>query len=267
MGNNEKFPEGEKNTEDLKENTVETRKKIINDLKRALESNKKVKAVFIVGADAQKRGDQYSDVDFDIVLDPDSVEDVEKMVKESLAKFAPIKNELKRKMSKGDLQVIYQFSKTSKFLHVDVIYFTSFDHFDDDESEMEILFDKDNVIKKREKSEEDTTEIIKNRIESIGRNEELRQSYIEKELKRGNLQAIEKYQGLILPILIETLRLLYCPERSEYYLKNIEKDLPEKVVKEVEKLLFFTSLEDLEKKYEKANKLLHKTLDELKSKI
>ena len=264
--------QGSKKTENITNKEfaklLEIRKNIIDSLGKELESNPSVEAVFIVGSEAQNKIDQYSDIDFDIVLDPDSIKEIEKIVKESLEKFSPIKTELKRTTTKGNSQVIYQFEKIPKFLHVDVMYLRSIDDFDIHGSKIKVLFDKNNIIQAKELSEDEIIEKIRGRIEKIEKYNELRQTYVEKELNRGHyLGAFEKYRALVLEILIEALRFKYCPGKSDYYVMHIEKDLPEDVVREVEDLFKVSSIEEIKEKNIKANELLNQTLEELKLKI
>lgn len=261
----ERFPGGENE----KENIFETRKVIIAALKKELMANPAVKAAFVVGSDAANRLDEYSDIDLDMIVDKAGVEGVEKKVKACLEVFSPIKTELTRTTQSGDLQKIYQFEKISKFLHVDVIYMTSMEGGVLDEPKINVLFDKEGLINPaeltKEVSEAEINEKIRERIDRIEKYNELRQTYVERELKRGHfLGAFEKYRFLVLEILIEVLRMQYCPRKMEYSVKHIETDLPEELVREIEDLYKVSSLEDIREKNEKANRLLMQVVEELK---
>lgn len=246
------------------ENTFETRKKIIDALKEKLEANPKVIAAFLAGADAHDAIDEYSDIDFDIVVNSENIPEVEKIVKETLECFSPIKTELSRTPSEGNHQVIYQFEKISKFLHIDVLFITNPDKIDKS-SGINILFDKNNAIKYQTHSEIEITEMIKDRVVSIEKFSELRGTYVERAINRGNyLEAADKYRDLILKNLIEVIRFQHCPEKSDYFLKHIDRDLPAEIVKEIEDLFQFSSLDELREKYIKANELLLKTIEKLK---
>lgn len=261
------IPAGKKE-EEGRENSVEsvfeTRKNIINALKANLESNPKVIAAFLAGSDADGVLDEYSDIDFDMVVEPDSIDEVEKQVKEILEKFSPIKNELRVVTGKG-MTIIHQFENISKFLHVDVLFVTDADKID--KSEVKVLFDKKDVIRAKEHSEAEMVEKIKDRIEKIEKNRELRGTYVEKSINRGDyLEAEDRYRDLILKKLVEVLRLLHCPEKSHYHVKHIYKDLPEEIVKEIEDLLRVSSVEEIKEKQKKANELMNQTLEKIKQK-
>jgi len=265
MVNKEKFSRGSE--KEHGKDILETRKKIIDVLNKELESNPNVKVAFLVGSDAQKKVDEYSDIDFDIVLDPESVEEIEKLVKSCLEKVSPIKTELRRMTTKGALQVIYQL-EMSRFLRADVVFLPGIEYMDMTGPEIKILFDKDAIIKHKEPQENELIEKIRKRIVGMEKYEELRQTSLERELNRGNyLESIEKYYGLILETLVEALRLQYCPAKSEYYLKHISRDLPKEVVKEIEDLYKVSSVDEIKEKNEKASELLKQTLEELKIKI
>jgi hypothetical protein len=251
------------NQENSIENVFEKRREIINALVSSLEGNPKVIATFLAGADAHDAIDEYSDIDFDIVVsDADSIDEIEKIVEETLQKFSPIKTELRVSTGNG-LTVIHQFEKISKFLHVDVLYMTNAEKINKDE--VNVLFDKEDVIKVKDYPESEVAEKIKNRVEVIEKYNELRQTYVERALNRGlYLEAEEKYRELVLKNLIEALRLQYCPQKSDYHVKHISKDLPEDIVKEIENLFKVTSVEEIREKNIKANELLTQTLEKLK---
>jgi hypothetical protein len=249
--------------ENSAENVFEKRKEIVNALASNLESNPRVVAAFLAGADTNNSIDEYSDIDFDIVVsDTEDVDEVEKIVKETLEKFSPIKTELR--FSSGDnTTIIHQFENISKFLHVDILYMTKADGIN--KSGVNILFDKQDAIKDIETSKDEIAEKIKNGVEMIEKYRELRETYVERELNRDHfLEAEDKYRFLILKKLVEALRLQYCPEKSGHDMKHIYADLPENIVLELENLSRVSSIDELKEKYTKANELLNKTINELK---
>lgn len=248
--------------ENQTENVFETRKKIIEVLKNTLEASPKVLAAFLAGSDAQNKLDKYSDIDFDIVLNPEDVEEVEKIVRKTLETISPIKTEFKTSPS-GTLTIIYLFKNFSKFLHVDVLFITNPENIND--SEINVLFDKKGIVKPKEISEKDIEEKIKQRVERIEKYSEPRESYIEKPLFRGQYrEAEEQYRNLVLKPLIEALRLKYCPKKSDYHVKDVEKDLPEEVAKKLDDLFNVPTIKELEKKYKQAKEWLNDALQELK---
>jgi hypothetical protein len=254
---------------DFRAQIFETRKQIIDALSADLEANPHVKAFFLVGSDAQGKVDEYSDIDFDIVLDPESMEEIKQQVKTCLEKFSPIKSELHRTSTKGAQQVIYQLKNISRFLRLDVMFLPGIEYIDlDDGPEIKVLYDKDSIVKPKKISAEELVEKIKTRIERLEKYQEMRQTSVERELNRGNyLEAIEKYHDLILQALVEALRLQYCPAKSDYYLKHITRDLPPEVVKEIEDLFKVTSVDEIKNKLLKANEILERTLAQLQLRI
>lgn len=245
-------------------NLKEIRKKIIDALKK-IEDSPRVIAAFLVGADVNDTVDEYSDIDFDIVLgNVDDIEEIEKTVKDILKNFSPIETELKI-ISEEDYQVIYQFEKISKFLHVDVLFITDADKIN--KSEVKVLFDKKDVIRAKRHSKGEISEKIKKRVKRIKKYSKLRNTYVERAINRGlYLEAEEKYHYFVLKVLIEAFRLLYCPEKSNHHVKHIDRDLPKEVVKKVEDLFKVSSMEELRDKYSKANELLNETLANLELK-
>lgn len=264
MVNKEKLSAKSEGLEDI----LETRKIIIDLLNKELASNPHVKAIFLVGSDAQDKVDQYSDIDFDIILDPESMEEIKQQVKSCLEKISPIKTELHRTSTKGAHQIIYQFANISRFLRLDVMFLPGIEYIDLDGPKIKVLYDKEGIIKPKDLSEDELVEKSRARIERMEKYQELRQTSLERELNRGNyLESIEKYHGLILDTLITALRLQYCPAKSEYQLKHISRDLPSEVVKEIEDLYKVSSVEEIRDKLRKANELLEQTISQLKLKM
>lgn len=84
---------------------------------------------------------------------------------------------------------------------------------------------------------------------------------VEKEVAREHpLGVLSYYHDEVLGPLTELLRLRYWPEKREYGLKHIYRDLPPDMVKELEELYAVVRLEELPAACERAAALFDDTL-------
>ena len=81
--------------------------------------------------------------------------------------------------------------------------------------------------------------------------------------RKDFLEALVYYHKWALTPLVELLRIRYSPLKRDYYLKHISRDLPKKVVVQLEDLYVVDSPKDIERKLAKANKLFRQTLEQL----
>jgi hypothetical protein len=87
---------------------------------------------------------------------------------------------------------------------------------------------------------------------------------VEKYLIRGNLiEAFGYYQKYILYPLLEILGMRYPPLHTDYGIVHISKDFPQAIVRQVEKLYVFSSLDDLESNCREALSWYYETKIEL----
>ena len=112
-------------------------------------------------------------------------------------------------------------------------------------------------------------EEAKARQDRPGRLQELRESVaqvsrVEKYLSRGNfLEAFGYYHKWLLMPLIEVLRMKYTPLHPDYYIVHISRHLPADVLAQLEDLVKFNSIAELELKSKAAVKLFEETASEL----
>lgn len=250
------------------EKTFEKRRQIIEDLKQKLSDNPSVSAFCLEGADAEEAVDQYSDLDMRIIVDESHSNEIFKIVESIISKDSPIdfKFELNRPQSKTN-QALYHLKGTSKFFIIDIMIQECSDCPKIKANKKLIMFDKIGVLSEQEPGPRQLNDYVKTRIENIESNASFRSIYLERELERGNfLESVGQYQKFILEKLVETLRLLYCPEKNDFYLKHLSKDLPAEIVSDVEDLYRINTINEIKEKKQKADKLLFKAIEELKGK-
>jgi predicted nucleotidyltransferase len=220
-----------------------TREQIVDTLVKALKPLDYVCAAWQAGAAAFGRVDEWSDIDFYVVVEDEHVEDVFKVFEESVESVSPI--ELRYRMPEptwhGHSQEFIRLKGTSPFLFLDIAVMkrSSKDKFLQFKIHGKPLvhFDKIGVVK------DDPTDIgefikrIEKRIEILKTNFRLFQVLTLKELNRGNiLTALSFYSGYTFRPLVEVLRMKYCPERFNFYTSYVHYDLPLDISARLEKL-------------------------------
>ncbi|MBU1202703.1 hypothetical protein KKH39_01530 [Patescibacteria group bacterium] len=248
------------------ENTIEKRKEIIDQLHSALEGNSSVFAFFLEGADVHGTVDEYSDIDVRLVIEDENIESVIQTIEAALSN---IDFKLEHTRPGYDWpKMLYHVQGTSKFLIIDITLQTYSDSTKLKAQGKTTLFDKKGILETESGSEENERKNIIAQIENIEARVSLRNMCLERELKRENyLDALKIYHDLILDKLIEALRLLYSPQWPNIGLKHASVDLPPEVVQEIEDLYKTNSIEEIQEKSKKADELMRKTLEELKTKF
>src|SRR5437016_444556 len=77
--------------------------------------------------------------------------------------------------------------------------------------------------------------------------------FVPKEILRGNkLEALEFYRALVIPALVEALRMRFGPRHYDFRMRYVYRELPPNVVRRLETLSFVRDVEDLGVKYREA---------------
>jgi hypothetical protein len=236
---------------------------ILENLVTALKKDKSVFAVWLEGADAAATVDKYSDVDLWLDVRDGHELKMFRKIKKTLAAISKIDFCYEQPHPHPKIrQFFLHLEKTSRYLLIDVciqchsrkLLFSK----NIPEETPKVLFDKDKVIRfKKSYSPEET----KNSKELLSAFVFL-QTYVAKEIKRRNfLEALNNYHKYVIGPLTTCLRLRYCPEKKDYHLKHIYRDLPKNVTKKLEKLCKISSLNQIESKTKEATQFLRNVLE------
>lgn len=249
-----------------------SRNKIINTLEAGFINNPVVYAFWLEGADAMNSVDKYSDIDIWLDVEDGQEGNILKEIKKILTLLAEIDFEHEEDHPHPKIrQKFFHLKSTSEFLIIDVciqshsrkLIFTKGNNGD----AVKIVFDKDNTLKFTDFDEQKLKKNIIKRLQYLKKTFYFFQAWVKKEIKRKNLlEACDGYQTKIMEPLVEMVRINYRPTKSYFFLKHISKDLPKKVVAELEVLMLIGSLEDMSFKVEKANELFEKYLKEAEKK-
>jgi predicted nucleotidyltransferase len=264
------FPEASRNQEDKKvifvfttKTLPEQRQEILAFLQAKLEPHPQVHALWLEGADARDRVDEFSDLDLWFDVEDGQEEIVLKQIEQYLNELAPLDMVYKKPDFHPQIkQCFFHLTNTSEFLIIDVCIQSHSREFEFGPSDpVKVIFDKSNIIRFQQNVEKiDVLEQAK----AIQSEVMLYRVWVLKALKRGYwLEAISYYHERILEPLARVLRLHYTPEKAEYGFKHFDQDLPNDVIVELKMLIHIDSSERLESNLNKAVEWLNETVKAL----
>lgn len=242
------------------------REEIFNEIINELKSYPQINLLAEGGAKAFGRYDELSDLDLMVDVEDGKVEETVKQFEGFLEKLAGITEVYTAAENKDFQHKFYKLKNTDRFAIVDlfiiersnpakeleenihgdfVIHFDRYDYMD------EQVFDKDAFQKK---------------VDAFGkRSKSVFEFFLfqaEKEILRGRyIDALAYYFDLMLKPLIRLLRIKYNPIHYNFELRYLNDELPEEIVKEIEKLLSIKDPDDLKIKYNMAIELYKREID------
>jgi len=236
--------------------TAITRDQIITALGAALEPLAHINAMWLGGSRAMGTQDEWSDID--VVLDVADGRhlDAFRAVEEALAALAPIAHRvaLPEPIWHGHAQRLYRLQGCPEHLMVDLVIMqrsSDAPRFDEREihGEPVIIFDKLGVVASR------PVDRVAHRAAMTAHVARHREMFVMlrhlagKELRRGRvLDALMRYHGLLLRLLLTALRARHAPLFYDFAPRYLERDLPPDVYERVMRLAFVASPADLEAK-------------------
>jgi hypothetical protein len=85
--------------------------------------------------------------------------------------------------------------------------------------------------------------------------------FVPKEIHRRNWpEALEFYRGLVIPSLVEALRMQHGPLHHDLRMRYVYRELPSDVLRRLERLAFVKDADDLAAKYEEALAWFHEAI-------
>jgi hypothetical protein len=193
-----------------------------------------VRAAWVGGSEATRRTDALSDIDLQLVVAPEHRESVFAAIEAGLdiAHVWPV--------SHGDYQQrFYQLNGVPEHLMVDLCLMDPdrlAPYLDPDRHGVPVVwFDHDNLL--APVYDGTVADKMEARRAELGRRHPLLAHIPAKELARGDLvAATAMYHRLLLSTLVELLRMRYCPARWDFGMRYLDRDLPDDVRAEVERL-------------------------------
>lgn len=233
------------------------RSSIIDVVVRELEPLEFVHALWQGGAAAFGRVDQWSDIDFMVIADRDSIPAVFEAVEKALEKAIGIEKifEVPQPTSHGFFQKFYRLKNTSPFLLVDfaVGNLEKQDKFLEPEIHGNpiVHFDRKGIIASQPLDREKFKNNMALALERTKAKMETFQRFFDKEYNRGNyLDAFDFYYNFALGSLLMVLRMKHSPYHYTFRTKYANYELPPETVKKLEGLIFIRNPEELKVKYQ-----------------
>lgn len=253
-------------------NKTVDRETIIKTLSKKLKGNAHVHALWLEGADAHDRVDEYADIDVWLDVDDEYTEEAFKEVEAILTTIALVESEDRFEHSHPQIeQKCYHLEGASEFLVIDVCIQKHsrkfwFRHGFEDEK-AKVLFDKNDVVRFKEMDRKEVEKELRQRITDLNHAFHFYRFRVNKEIKRDHfLDALVYYHKYVMHPLIEVLRIKHQPTKRDFYLKHISIDLPSKVVSRFEELFKVTSLQELEDAMRQADEWFEEVTSELDEK-
>ncbi|NWG10585.1 hypothetical protein HXY33_02370 [Candidatus Bathyarchaeota archaeon] len=247
-----------------------TRQMIIQTLVNALEPLDYAYAFYEGGAAAFNRIDEWSDIDLYLIVDEKKADKAFAIVDKALESLSPIKRKIvvPQLPWPGVSQVFYKLERASDYLIIDfcVLTLNSSEKFLEPETHGNVVFYFNKSAKVQPPSLEKDVLVkkLRNRLERLKARIELFNSFVQKEINRGNLlEAVDNYHNLTLATLVEILRIKHNSIHYEFKMRYIHYELPPEITKRLVRLYFVRDEKDLQMKYDEATEWLHKIMSEL----
>jgi hypothetical protein len=236
-----------------------SRESIVQALKDELEPLSYVHAFWEAGAAAFDRVDEWSDIDLYIVVDDAAVAETFQVVETTLEHLSPIrlKHEATWPPASGIFQKFYRLEDTSEYLLIDLAVMTQSapDKFlvREIHGDAVFFFNKGESVRVPAFEADAFARGLFARRQRLRERMDLFGPLVQKEiLRKNNLEALEFYRVLVLPALVEVLRMQYGPRHYDFRMRYVYRELPREVVRRLETLSFVKDPEDLAAKYRKA---------------
>ena len=158
---------------------------------------------------------------------------------------------------------LYRLKHTPEFWSIDFVLQAHSRRFVFDAEEagaVRPLFDRADVIRFREHRWRPRQ--VEARVSELQDTYRALRPWVIKQIRREKfVEAFGYYERYVLRPLVETLRLAYVPRKSDYYVKDVYRDLPTEIVRELAKLYQVPDLEAFQLRLEKADQLFEAALD------
>jgi predicted nucleotidyltransferase len=244
------------------------REEILQALRRTLEPQPHVHAMWEGGSEAFGRTDEWSDIDVQVDVDDEKVAETLAQIEGVLEGLSPIQDRLEMPEKPGYAQVFYRLRDASPFLLVDLcVMKRSYpDKFLEPEihGRVVIHFNKGGALVVKPLDVEAQMTRIRPRREWFEKRFAMFHTMVEKEINRENYPAaVDLYYRLVLDSLIDALRLLHAPAHFDFKVPYLNHDLPKATYARLRNLFFVADEADLRRKYAEASRWFQETLAEI----
>jgi predicted nucleotidyltransferase len=246
-----------------------TRQEIIDALAAAFAAQPFALAAWLGGSDASGRTDAWSDIDVQVLVEDDAVAAALDLAREALEGLSPIAHRFRLPPDpSGHEQEFLSLERADEAHFVDLVVLprSASERYLEEERHGTplVLFDRTGEIRPVPLDRERHEERRAAHLAVIREKFPLFQTQVRRAVRRGEpAAAAGAYVMLTLRPLVDLLRHRHCPDRHDFGLRYLDRDLPDDVRIEVEAISLPGSLDEVEACLERARALFEKTLADL----
>lgn len=232
--------------------TTAARSRLIEDLLAAFRDDQRARAMFQGGSAAFGRDDQYSDLDIQLVVRDEFVAEALAILERTLETAGAIEARyiIPQPAWHGQWQGFYRLKAFGPYLLVDIMVCkeSAGTYFSEPElhGKSIVYFDRTGRVGNEHLDRAKQREEIRQRIARIAATSDIFHVFVDKEAARGRaVDAVITYHQMALNPLVETLRMIHCPDRYNFGPRYLQYDLPAAEYARVKDLFFVPSLDQL----------------------
>jgi len=245
-----------------------SRQQIIDGLSAALEGETFVLAAWLGGSDATGRTDRFSDVDFCVLAEDGRTEDTLAAAERAAAALGPVaaRYRLPEPTWHGASQVFLRLGNADPHHFVDlcVLERSRRELFGEGERHGQplVLFDPEGLVEVTSLDWPAHVKRMAARMDTLRAMAALFQPLVTRAVARGfGAEAFQDYQQFTLKPLIELARMRHCPERFDFGVRYLDRDLPADRRAEIEELAYPGNARELLRFHERAAARVAEELD------
>ena len=248
----------------------QTRAAFIACLQRRLQESPLVAAAWLGGADATGRIDALSDVDVQLVVSDDGVEAAFAMVESLLEECGGIAHRWRvpEPIWHGHSSAVYMLKEypSSMCLDLLVIKRSSTGWLLQPERHGKIvpLVDPEGLLLQPEVDHVDHAKRRENLISEHRDSQPILQEVLGKTIARGHVpEGCARYHATMISTLVDLMRCEHCPDRFDFGIRYLDRDLPEDEQALLESLSMVGSLQELAQHFQRARVEINSRLEKL----
>jgi hypothetical protein len=229
------------------------RQRMIDAIAESLEPHAWARAVWLGGSDATGRTDTWSDIDIQVLVEDDRVEDALEAVHAALAELSPIahRHRFPEPTWHGHAQELLSLRDADPCHFVDLVVMRRGRPGRLLEPERHgtpaVLFDKDGEVRPEPLDRAAHEAKMQARLGALRQTFFLLQNLTTKAVRRGDVaDAVQHFHAFTVRPLVELLRIRHCPDRWDFGLRYLDRDLPADVRAEVVALMLPATLDAVE---------------------
>jgi predicted nucleotidyltransferase len=246
------------------------REQIVDTIATATKPLPFINAMWLLGSAAFGRADEHSDVDVLMDVSPGRADDAFQAIEEAISShLCPIERRWIHPLPTwhGHRSRFYKLQDAHEFLALDLTILEegAEPRFNELERHGEpvVIFDKKGVVRSVPLDMDAHMQAVRKRVEQMQPRLPFLFPLVEKEIVRGDSPAaFTTYQRYLIDAIVELARIIHCPARYDYGMRYLHVDIPDELRREIDRLAYVSSLEDLSNKLPQVRALAESLLEE-----